>query len=320
MKKTLLFAAAATLSIALNAKVLLVENFDYTAGTPLTDCGWISAYGGTSATSVSNGLNFEGYAGCGIGNGALINGKDGSNQPHKAFEAQTSGTPIYIAFMLNPYMVSKASYFLCLRDAASATTFNFNARVFLNVQNQIGLSYCGGVNEAQFADKILDNETTYLVVLKYIPVSGAKNDEIALYVLDTFAATEPASPLLKTANTASGKNDDIYPENVVLRSNSADDWISVDGIRIATTWSEAVAAGNCPTTAITQPDNDKMAFYTEHNALTIELQHSDKVAIFDATGKCVYQDNLPVGTHRFELQNGFYVLKTTAQTHKVAVH
>lgn len=318
MKKTLLFATAASLCLTLNAKVLLTEDFDYTAGIPLTDCGWTTTYGGASATSVSNGLDFDGYAGCGIGNGALISGKDGSNQPHKAFEVQTSGDT-YVAFMLRPYQVTKASYFFCLRDASSASTFNFNARVFLNESNQIGLSYCGGAADAQYADRTLDNETTYLVVLKYTVVDGAKNDKAALYMLDAYTATEPASPLLETANTASGKNADINPENIVLRSNSDDDWISVDGIRVATTWSEAVAAGTCPSTGVKQTTGD-IAFYASRDALVVNLQLDEEVFIYDATGKCVRHDNLTAGTHRFELGRGFYVLKTATKTHKVAVY
>lgn len=307
MKKPLFLLLAAAFCWTANAEVLLVEDFDYTAGTPLTDCGWTTTYSGTSVTAVSNGLNFDGYAGCGIGNGALIGGgKDSSYQPHKAFEAQTEGD-IYVAFMLQPYMVAKASYFFCLRDAISTSTFNFNARIFLNEANQIGLSYCGGADDAQYADRVLDNATTYLVVLKYTIVAGAKNDQVALYLLDAFADSEPTEPLLTTTNNSSSKNADINPQNIVLRSNGNDDWILVDGIRVATTWAEAVAAGSCPSTGVKQTQSDAPRLYTNNGYIL----GSDNMQIFDLTGIDVTSQNGSL--------HGIYVVKTAGKMQKIGV-
>ncbi|MGN0186417.1 MAG: hypothetical protein ACI392_01545 [Paludibacteraceae bacterium] len=307
---------ALSLSLA-HAEVLLVENFDYTAGTPLTSCGWTATYGGTSTTAITNGLSFDDYAGCGIGNGALISGTDNSAQPHKAFTKQTSGS-VYVAFMLQPYMVSTQSYFFSLRDAISTSTFNFVGRIYLNEQNQIGLSfYKSSEVTPVFGTQVLDNETVYLVVLKYTIIDGDKNDRIDLYLLDAYTATEPTTPLLSVTNTTSCA--DICPENIVLRSNSDDDWIVVDGIRVATTWSEAVAAGACPATGTTHPTANYASYYTTPNTLHLQLTADDTIFIYDTTGKCVCHEHLTAGTYKFDLRKGFYVLKTATQTHKIII-
>ena len=318
MRKTviLLCLTALTLSAA-QAEVLLVENFEYTAGTPLTACGWTAMYGGTSATAITNGLEFDGYAGCGIGNGALISGQDGNYQPHKAFTKQTSGS-VYVAFMLQPYMVAKQSYFFSLRDAISISTFNFVGRIYLNEHYQIGLSFFKSNEVAPVFDtQTLDAETVYLVVLKYTMIAGDQNDRLDLYLLDTYTATEPTTPLLSVTNTTSCA--DICPENIVLRSDDADDWIVVDGIRVATTWSEAVAAGTCPTTGTVRPTADHANYYTTPQALHLQLTADETIFIYDTTGKCVYRETLPAGMHKIHLGKGFYVLKTSARTYKIVI-
>lgn len=317
MKKiTALFCLLTALSLA-HAEVLLVEDFDYTAGNALTACGWTAMYGGTSATAITNGLEFDGYAGCGSGNGALISGQDISDQPHKAFTKQTSGS-VYVAFMLQPYMVAKKSYFFSLRDAISTSTFNFVGRIYLNEQNQIGLSfYTSSAVAPVFDTQMLDAETVYLVVLKYTMIAGDQNDRLDLYLLDAYTATEPTTPLLSVTNTTSCA--DICPENIVLRSNSNDDWIVVDGIRVATTWSEAVAAGTCPATGTVRPTADHANYYTTPQALHLQLTADETIFIYDTTGKCVYRETLPAGMHKIHLGKGFYVLKTTTQTHKIII-
>ena len=317
MKKiTALFCLLTALSLA-HAEVLLVENFEYTAGTPLTACGWTAIYNGTSATAITNGLEFDDYAGCGIGNGALINGIDNSYQPHKAFAKQTSGS-VYVAFMLQPYIVTKQSYFFSLRDAISINNFNFIGRIYLNEQYQIGLSFYKSSDAAPVFDtQVLDAETVYLVVLKYTMIDGNKNDRIDLYLLDAYTANEPTTPLLSITNTTSCT--DIYPENIVLRSADSDDWIVVDGIRVATTWSEAVAAGTCPTNGTAHPTTDHVEYYTTPQALHLQLTADETICLFDTTGKCVYRETLPAGTHDIDLGKGFYVLKTSARTYKIVI-
>jgi len=304
MKKHLFTFLAVAFCATAHADLLLVEDFDYTAGTPLSDCGWVTPYGGTSVTAVSNGLNFDGYAGCGIGNGAIIGGIDNSYQPHKAFETVTSGN-VYVAMMLQSYTCGKRTWIFSLRDAISASTFNYNGRIWINNENKIGLSY--DKEGEKYADRVLDNETTYLVVLKYTIVAGAKNDQVSLYLLDAFTASEPAEPLLTTANSSSSANADINPQNIVLRSNGSDDWILVDGIRVATTWAEAVAAGSCPSTGITQPQSDALHLYANNG----RILGADNMQIFSITGVDVTNQNGSL--------HGIYLVKAADKMQKVVV-
>lgn len=303
-----LFILAMVFAATLNAEVLLVENFTDTVGKPLTSCGWITTYGSASQTAVSNGLEFEGYYGSGIGNGAICSGTDSSNQPHKSFKKQTSGS-IYVAFMLQAYDVTAETYFFSLRDAISTTSFNFFGRVQLNTNYQIGLRY--SKNDAQqYASQPLDPTETYLVVLKYEIVEGSSNDIVSLYLLDQIT-NEPATPLLSVTSTQ-----DISPENIVLRSNKDDDWILVDGIRVATTWEEAVGKS---TTAIGNHALNSLNFYASNGELHIDLPANDRIRLFDTTGKCIFDGDLLAGSHAFPLQKGFYVLRTSHETHKIIV-
>ncbi len=304
MKKHLFTFLAVAFCATAHADLLLVEDFDYTAGTPLSDCGWVTPYGGTSTTAVSNGLNFDGYAGCGIGNGAIIGGLDNSYQPHKAFETVNSGN-VYVAMMLQPYSCGKRTWIFSLRDAISTSTFNYNGRIWINNENKIGLSY--DKEGEKYADRVLDNETTYLVVLKYTIVAGTKNDQVSLYLLDAFTASEPAEPLLTTANSSSSANADINPQNIVLRSNGSDDWILVDGIRVATTWAEAVAAGSCPSTGVTQTQSDALHLYAE-NGCILGVDH---MQIFSITGVDVTNQNGSL--------HGIYLVKAAGKMQKVVV-
>ena len=96
-----------------------------------------------------------------------------------------------------------------------------------------------------------------------------------------------------------------------------------DGIRVATTWSEAVAAGTCPangtTTGTAHPTTDHIEYYTTPQALHLQLTADETICLFDTTGKCVYRETLPAGTHDIDLGKGFYVLKTSVRTYKIVI-
>jgi len=84
MKKNLLLISSIIcvflFSTNIFAQLLLVEDFDYTAGDILTDHGWVahSGAGTEPMTVVSPGLLFPGQPGSGIGNAAWMdnNGED----------------------------------------------------------------------------------------------------------------------------------------------------------------------------------------------------------------------------------------------------
>lgn len=228
------------------AETLVTEDFDYTISTPITSCGsWMLQYGGDSHYTITSGLEFYGYEGCGKGGAALLDGKFSNDQPHLPFTKVESGT-VYVAFMLQPSIVYKKGYFFCLRDDKISTSeFNFNARVSLNEDYQLGFTFADN-QKAEYMTQSLDYQSVYLVVIKYVINEYANNDEASLYVFKAGDVvddmlpfeTEPSAPAIGPVTDAS--KPDIKPANVVLRGFDADGWVVVDGIRVATSWSEAV--------------------------------------------------------------------------------
>lgn len=299
MKRCLfLLLAGLTICSHLRAEVLLVEDFTYNIGELLTDNGWYTQYGDASGIGVTNGLSLPPYASSAQGNAALIDCKSGSSQAHRAFKEVTEGN-VYAAFMLLPSINYKKGWFFSLRDdkarADNYSEFNFNGRVLLEADNRIGLAFADN-QQAQFADTPLDNNTTYIVVLKYTICEGNNNDAVSLWVLEKPVREEPATPLIGPLQDAGKK--DIAPANVVLRGYDADGWLVVDGIRIATTWQEAVALTDEETASATVAAG--------------QLQGTTYV--YNCLGAClgVYTDAM-----FHALPRGMYMLKTGSVSRKV---
>ncbi|MCM1034894.1 MAG: hypothetical protein NC038_00090 [Paludibacter sp.] len=299
MKRILLFCLITFLTAAnLWAEVLLEENFKYGLGSMLTDNGWFTQYRASSDISVTNALSVPRYAPSDIGGAALIDCISGSDQPHRAFLEQTEGD-IYVAFMFAPLINNKKGWFFALRDnnfsAGYNSEYNFNARLLLDDSNRIGLAFADN-QKAQFADSYLDYNTTYLVVIKYTVNAGACNDAVSLWLFKEAVPDEPAQPLIGPLTDAAKK--DINPANVVLRGYDANGWLVVDGIRVATTWQEAV---------LMMDDNTAIN--------NVSIGSSDEPAyIYNCLGTClgIYSENAFSA-----LPRGIYVIKTLSASHKV---
>jgi len=214
---------------------LLVEDFDYSAGTLLTQNGWTAHSGsGTQAITVNNGgLSFNGYASSAVGNAALVdnNGED----VNKVFTLQTTGS-VYAAFMVN-VTTTAAGYFFNLGGNPINTTFR--GKVFIDGTNHFGISV--GSNTGTYAATTFTNGTTYLLVVKYQINSGTNNDAVSLYVFDSSVPlSEPATPTIGplTDNSQS----DIGVGSVALRQYLATQNFIIDGIRVTTVWSDLVAS------------------------------------------------------------------------------
>lgn len=233
----LLFAVM--MSVSMSAEVLFSEDFSAGVGTLVeNNNGWFTPYDGASGVSITNGLEFPGYVMSGVGNAVLLDGNCGQYQPHHTF-AEVSQGSVYVAFMFQPSAVAKAGWFFCLRDAYSQSTFNYVARIHLSADGLLGLRFYKTADTVFDETMPLDGQNTYLVVLKYTIVEGDHNDQISLYAFDTMPAAEPATPLVGPLTDAQAQ--DICPQNIVLRAFDADSWLVLDGIRVATTWQEAVA-------------------------------------------------------------------------------
>ncbi len=239
-------ALMAVLVIALfasngRATTLYTEDFSYTAGDLITAHGFTAhSGGGTNAIAVvTPGLTYLGYAGSGVGNAASMttSGED----DNKALTVTASGS-IYAAFMVNvsasqttgDYFAhfGNGSFFsrLYLKKDSATTNFAFGLAKTTDTPTYTGFNYA--IN------------TTYLVVIKYTFNTGTTTDDtVSLFVNPTLGGTEPATvigPITGTATDATAST--LNAISLRQGGNTAAATLKVDGIRVATTWSEAAAA------------------------------------------------------------------------------
>jgi len=244
MRKTFLVSLLlSALFVSAQENVLFTEDFDYPDGSVLTvNPDWFLQWGGeTHMAIVSPALTFEGYIGSDVGQALLIEGDYSNDQPHHVFEQVKSGD-VYVALLLEPTFVTKTGWFLTLRDEKiTQSTFNYCGRVYVGVDEEyntlIGLRFFKKA-EAVFADVHLDAEKTYLVVMRYHIVEGNSNDEISLYLFDKMPTEMPSEPLIGPLTDPQAP--DINPAHIAFHSFDDDGWLTIDGLRIATTFEDAL--------------------------------------------------------------------------------
>lgn len=234
MKKlyTLLLIAVSTLSFG----QILSEDFNYADGALLTANGWTAtSAAGNQAIDVgtSNGLTYAGYSGTTgftgvvVGNAARLDntGEDLT----KTFAADVTTGTLYYSFLLN-VSDATAGYFT---NVGKSTTFA--ARVFVKPSATLGKFNIGlsNSNTASYAATPTDFDlnTTYLVIVKYdVTATGAAS----IWVKSTgVPATELAAGTPE--HTTSGGGTAVIA-GVYLRQYSATQNLTVDGIRVYSTW------------------------------------------------------------------------------------
>lgn len=297
-----------------SAELVLEENFEYPVGVlPMEEGKWFTQWSNYSSLTIADGLTFEGYAGSAIGNGVDIS-VDDSDAAHRSFKEITSGD-VYVAFMFRPFVAYKKGYFFCLRDnKITYSDFNYNGRVSVNDSGAIGLTF-GDNKKAQYSAQALDGNKTYLVVLKYTIKEGAANDEVSLYCMDTFLAKEPATPDLGPLSDAT-KND-INPANVVLRGYASSDYIDlmVDGIRVATTWEDAVGASS----SVEGINKTSNTVTSAEGKIVLNAVNKAGYRVFDLSGREIYRGTLDNGSVSLDAQKGIYIVRFGNLTSRVVV-
>lgn len=207
---------------------LLVENFDYVAGTNLTANGWTAHSGsGTNPIKVSSGgLSYTGYASSGIGNAALVNNT--GEDVNRTFTTQSTGT-MYYSFLAKVDGIA-AGYFIHL----GISTTTFASRVFIQSASggfNVGLS---NTSTGSFGTTVYTTGTTYLFIVKY-DVSSTGTGSLWVFSSDVPATEGDAgSPEITTSGT--GQTGIIF---IALRQYSGSQNITVDGIRVGTSWNDA---------------------------------------------------------------------------------
>ncbi|WP_207436058.1 T9SS type A sorting domain-containing protein [Sabulibacter ruber] len=223
----------------LEAGLLFEENFAYAAGSALTANGW-SAHSGTTAPVLvaAEGLSYPSYAGQGGRAARLeVNGQDVS----RSFDKVERGSTVYASFVVR---VSSAhpdgEYFFHLGPQSMGT--NFRPRVFVRSASggiQFGVSGSGGTSAAVWTtarEYGLNND--YLVVVRYD--FDATGNTSRLYVNPTLTA-EPAEALATAAETGTSPTD---IGTVALRQGTNSPALTIDGIRVGTTYRAVVGSGD----------------------------------------------------------------------------
>ena len=220
---------------------ILSDDFNYTDAALLSANGW-TAFSGAATQSVdvgtSNGLTYAGYSGLGgftaaaIGNAARLdnNGED----VNRNFTAVTSGS-IYYSFLVNVAQ-GDVGYFTGL----NTTGTTFGNRIFVKPSATAGKINFGISNTATAAYSTTDFDlnTTYLIIVKYdVSTTGGTS----LWVKSAgVPATEAAAGAADITNTGSGS---ATIGGYFLRQYSATQNITVDGLRMYSTWFNTTA---CP--------------------------------------------------------------------------
>ena len=260
MRNKLLFIISLFVIITgtINAQVLLNEQFNYPVGDSVTPHGWIVHSGGTANQiyCTSGSLIYGGYA-TSAGNKAFVNnsGQDIS----KTFTAQAAGTNLYVGFLMNvATATTTADYFFHLKG--TSTTI-FYARVYIQkdaTQNKYKIGVLKGSTAANivYGSTLYDFGTTNLVVLKYMIKTGTTNDSVALFVNP--ATASEGTPTI-TATDVTSTDLDLVSQGVALRQGSSANnlTLSVDEIRVATTWSDMIGTGviSAPTVLTSSTSN-----------------------------------------------------------------
>lgn len=240
-----LTTAPATLeqtTLAAPAQLLLVENFEYSAGSLLTANNWTahSGAGSRSLTVVTPSLSYPGYDASNIGNATALTGS--GEDVNRQFAPVYARTPVYASFLVN---VSSATttgdYFLHLGPANLGSTFR--PRVFVRRTGtgklQFGIS---GSGAATYNTTEYELNTTYQLVVKYV---FDETGNVSQLFINPAAAAEPATANVSVSEAGTSSPSDIG--TLAIRQGSSSPALVLDGIRIGTTYRTVQTGLTCET-------------------------------------------------------------------------
>ncbi|MBK9099340.1 MAG: T9SS type A sorting domain-containing protein [bacterium] len=238
-------------------ELMLDENFDYgTVANPdllAVTTNWVRHSGTQGPAYITTSLSYPSYFSSGIGGSVTFtNGGSGVNDGDVNRSLPTpvaTDNNVYSSFLLNlTSALPTADYFFHVGPSPIGTTFR--GRVFARSNGagwSLGLSKS---TETRIDDNtVLNFNQTYLVVLKYSYSTALANDDlVTLYLYDTgYPTTEPGLPLVTIGPTGSGTASD--PANIgiiAIRQGTNTPTGNIDGIRVATSWSEIFPVAGTP--------------------------------------------------------------------------
>lgn len=219
--------------------LIMKDDFNYgTATSTLDDVSggvWsVFSGSGNPAAYLPTGLSFTGYAGSNVG-GAIVseNGSGSRKDYERSFPTVNSGV-VYAAQLINVSASNtSADFFVGFRAPGSNSYYN---RLYVKDDGS-GSHPVFGIGKSSsttdFASGTYNYGTTYLVVSKYDFDTGISS----IYVLA--APPTKYEPPVPNASTSSGSGPSALG-GVFIRQNQGVLTATYDGIRIATSWKEAV--------------------------------------------------------------------------------
>jgi hypothetical protein len=213
---------------------ILSEDFNYADNSLLTANGWTAhSAAGTTPIDVgaSSGLTFTGYSGltgftaAEIGNAAKIDNT--GEDVNKAFTNPVTSGDLYISFLVN-VTTAVDGYFLSLGTGTTTFFARFYAKPSATA-NKINFGI--GNSSATYSTTDFDLNTTYLAVIKYnVAATGA----LSLWIIPSGIPANEAAAGTPTATSTGNGNASVA--GIYLRQYSATQNITIDGIRIYSTW------------------------------------------------------------------------------------
>jgi Secretion system C-terminal sorting domain len=221
---------------------LLEENFDYSIGDLVSSSDWEEdPTGSTDIEVISGNLSYTSYPSSSIGNEIFVDGgASGRSGVKKSFTSISGdGSIVYASFLMDVIDLSD----LDISSSNGDNFFSFQTsgsdnRGYVYIKqsattNKFNIGFAKSSSSSlTYLTADLDINTTYLIVVSYIFKSG--NDEVRFWINPDLSGTEPSPDISLTSGTDA---DDIGYVQFRQRPSSGN--INIDGIRVATSWSQA---------------------------------------------------------------------------------
>lgn len=239
MKKIYSFLLLSALCLTqVSAQLFFNEDFNYPLNSTLINNGWTQILN-TNTLPISStvaSLNYQGYAGAGLGNAAML--LNSGQDVYRESSAITNTKSLYTSFLLNDSIAQLGgNYFFSL---ASSTTTTAVAKVFIKLSSagfyKLGVSK--GTETPVYSIDSFAVQNTYLCVLKYqFNTASTRDDSVMLYAFNSgMPSTEPSTPIV--ASIGGNTIDATNLSRVVLTQGDAatSPTVFIDGIRMANAW------------------------------------------------------------------------------------
>ncbi|MDO6811532.1 hypothetical protein [Tenacibaculum soleae] len=223
---------------AVTPKVSLEENFDYgaTAGylTTVSAGAWVKHSGADNQLKyATTGLSMTDYPSDAAG--AISLSSANSEDVNKAFTSDITSGMVYSSALINLSEVNGGTYFFHLMN--ESTTYSARVGAKNNGSDKILFGIGASSSSLTYGSNAYDLNKTYLIVASYNTANGVSN----LYVLDAVTDTEPDTP--EATNTGNPNN---TAKRIGIRQGNGGPTGTVDGIRVANTWSAIMNNGTLP--------------------------------------------------------------------------